>query len=136
AGIVWRTDQPESLLMNTTIAEQTVFPDASCSFLDADDEPTGPSMAEWYSANGGTDPLDSTFPSRALYGRYLREAYARVRRSAPGFGELVQPRTLPESLLGLPAVGLPDAPPGTQPRAEDAASAAAGTAPGALTSPS
>ncbi|MBR7504231.1 FAD/NAD(P)-binding protein, partial [Mycobacterium tuberculosis] len=33
AGIVWRTDQPTSLLMNTTIGEQTIFPDGSCSFL-------------------------------------------------------------------------------------------------------
>ncbi|RAE51566.1 hypothetical protein DN540_37780, partial [Burkholderia multivorans] len=33
AGIVWRTDQPPSLLMNTTMGEQTIFPDGSCSFL-------------------------------------------------------------------------------------------------------
>src|SRR5699024_9026496 len=104
AGIVWRTDQPESLLMNTTIAEQTVFPDASCSFLDADDEPTGPSMAEWYAASGGTDPLDSTFPSRVLYGRYLREAYARIRRSAPDFVEIVEHPTMVESVIDLPAM--------------------------------
>ncbi|MDN6604584.1 FAD/NAD(P)-binding protein [Brevibacterium sp.] len=134
AGIVWRTDQPESLLMNTTIAEQTVFPDASCSFLDADDEPTGPSMAEWYSANGGTDPLDSTFPSRALYGRYLREAYARVRRSAPDFVEIVEHRTMAESVIDLPAMDLPEARPGTQQAAEDAASAAPGTSPGPFAS--
>jgi uncharacterized NAD(P)/FAD-binding protein YdhS len=134
AGIVWRTDQPESLLMNTTIAEQTVFPDASCSFLDADDEPTGPSMAEWYSANGGTDPLDSTFPSRALYGRYLREAYARIRRSAPDFVEIVEHRTMAESVIDLPAMDLPEARPGTQQAAEDAASAAPGTSPGPFAS--
>jgi uncharacterized NAD(P)/FAD-binding protein YdhS len=84
AGIVWRTDQPQSLLMNTTIAEQTVFPDSSCSFLDEGEEPAGPSMGEWYVAAGGTEPLDSTFPSRALYGRYLRDSYDRIRADAPG----------------------------------------------------
>src|SRR5699024_10831609 len=130
AGIVWRTDQPESLLMNTTIAEQTVFPDASCSFLDAEDEPTGPSMAEWYAASGGTDPLDSTFPSRVLYGRYLREAYARIRRSAPDFVEIVEHPTMVESVIDLPAMDLPEPRSDTQP-AEEAAS----TAPGSSSDP-
>src|SRR5699024_9679235 len=131
AGIVWRTDQPESLLMNTTIAEQTVFPDASCSFLDASDEPTGPSMAEWYSANGGTDPLDSTFPSRALYGRYLRDAYARVRRSAPDFVEIVEHPTTAESVIDLPAMDLPEPRPDTHQPTTDDAPAATGAAPAA-----
>ncbi|WP_343071790.1 FAD/NAD(P)-binding protein [Brevibacterium renqingii] len=111
AGIVWRTDQPESLLMNTTIGEQTVFPDASCSFLGADDEPPGPSMAEWYLAAGGSDPLDSTFPSRTLYGRYLRDAYDHVRAGAPACIEIVEHRTKAESVIDLPAMDLlvPDA---------------------------
>lgn len=102
AGIVWRTDQPETLLMNTTIGEQTVFPDQSCDFLDAEDEPTGPSMAEWYRENGGTEPVDSTFPSRALYGRYLRDAYARIRAAAPDFIEIVEHPTTVESIIDLP----------------------------------
>jgi uncharacterized NAD(P)/FAD-binding protein YdhS len=105
-GIVWRTDQPESLLMNTTIAEQTVFPDSSCTFLDADEEPPGPSMAEWYVANGGTEPLHSTFPSRALYGRYLRDAYALIRRRAPACVEIIEHRTKVESVIDLPAMDL------------------------------
>lgn len=107
AGVVWRTDQPESLLMNTTIAEQTVFPDSSCAFLADDEEPTGPSMAQWYRDNGGTEPLDSTFPSRALYGRYLRDAYARIRRSAPKCVEIVEHRTKVESVIDLPSIDLP-----------------------------
>jgi uncharacterized NAD(P)/FAD-binding protein YdhS len=111
AGIVWRTDQPESLLMNTTIAEQTVFPDSSCSFLGTEEEPSGPSMAEWYVANGGTEPLHSTFPSRALYGRYLRDAYARIRRGAPDFIEIIEHRTKAESVIDLPAMDLPVPPP-------------------------
>ena len=107
AGIVWRTDQPESLLMNTTIAEQTVFPDPSCTFLGPDDAPTGPSMAEWYVADGGTEPLDSTFPSRSLYGRYLRDAYRRIRASAPDFIEIVEHPTKAESVIDLPTMDLP-----------------------------
>ncbi|WP_167199615.1 FAD/NAD(P)-binding protein [Brevibacterium pigmentatum] len=107
AGIVWRTDQPESLLMNTTIAEQTVFPDSSCTFLGPDDVPTGPSMAEWYVADGGTEPLDSTFPSRSLYGRYLRDAYRRIRAGAPDFIEIVEHPTKAESVIDLPTMDLP-----------------------------
>jgi uncharacterized NAD(P)/FAD-binding protein YdhS len=107
AGIVWRTDQPESLLMNTTIAEQTVFPDSSCSFFGAEEEPPGPSMAEWYVAGGGTEPLHSTFPSRALYGRYLRDAYTRIRSNAPDCIEIIEHRTKAESVIDLPAMDLP-----------------------------
>ena len=107
AGIVWRTDQPETLLMNTTIAEQTVFPDSSCTFLGPDEAPTGPSMAEWYLANGGTEPLHSTFPSRSLYGRYLRDAYRRIRASAPDFIEIVEHPTKAESVIDLPTLDLP-----------------------------
>lgn len=149
AGIVWRTDQPTSLLMNTTIGEQTIFPDGSCSFLaeaiDAGDaarpddrtpgstdsssvasasstgaavpspeaagrSPFGPSMAEWYRASGGTEPVDSTFPSRTLYGEYLSDAYARIRDSAPDFIEIVEHRTRAESVIDLPAVDLPGDP--------------------------
>lgn len=120
AGIVWRTDQPESLLMNTTIAEQTIFPDSSCSFVSTDapadstDEAFGssddaagrfgPDMAQWYRDMGGTDPVEATFPSRTLYGRYLRDAYARIRDMAPGFVEIVEHPTKVESVIDLPPV--------------------------------
>nr|WP_284711017.1 FAD/NAD(P)-binding protein [Brevibacterium sp. XM4083] len=132
AGIVWRTDQPASLLMNTTIGEQTIFPDTSCSFLAEegagstanDSDPAeaaassatpdpaesfrfGPTMAQWYRARGGTEPVDSTFPSRTLYGEYLRDAYERIRAAAPDFIEIIEHRTTVESVIDLPAVDLP-----------------------------
>lgn len=133
AGIVWRTDQPETLLMNTTIAEQTIFPDSSCSFVSPDGTPGsaesgfdpdgtspgssegiygpdgmsdrfGPDMAQWYRDEGGTDPVDATFPSRTLYGRYLRDAYARIRDTAPDFVTIVEHPTKVESVIDLPPV--------------------------------
>ncbi|WP_193101704.1 FAD/NAD(P)-binding protein [Brevibacterium aurantiacum] len=112
AGIVWRTDQPETLLMNTTIAEQTIFPDSSCSFVSpetaadsgAASDRFGPDMAQWYRDMGGTDPVDATFPSRTLYGRYLRDAYARIRDMAPDFIEIVEHPTKVESVIDLPPV--------------------------------
>ncbi len=126
AGVVWRTDQPESLLMNTTIAEQTIFPDSSCSFLGPDAAPTGPTMAEWYLAQGGREPVDSTFPSRTLYGRYLREAYALIRDRAPETVEIVEHPTRVESVIDLPPVEVPghddqtpDTPPAQVVRCED-----------------
>lgn len=107
AGIVWRTDQPERLLMNTTIAEQTIFPDGSCDFIEPGAEPTGPSMAEWYLSGGGSEPVDSTFPSRVLYGRYLRDSYARIRKCAPANVRIEEHPTRVESVLDLPTVDLP-----------------------------
>lgn len=106
AGIVWRTDQPETLLMNTTIAEQTIFPDSSCSFVSPDgmSDRFGPDMAQWYRDQGGTDPVDATIPSRTLYGRYLRDAYARIRDSAPDFVTIVEHPTKVESVIDLPPV--------------------------------
>lgn len=79
-GQVWRTDQDPSLLMNTTIGEQTVFPDTSCQVAC---DSTGPDMGTWYRAQGGTEDIDCTFGPRVLYGEYLAWAYQYVRSRAP-----------------------------------------------------
>ena len=79
-GIVWRTDQDPNLLMNTTIGEQTVFPDPSCR---VSPDSTGPDMGTWYRERGGTADPASTFGSRALYGEYLEWSYEHIRTSAP-----------------------------------------------------
>ena len=79
-GIVWRTDQEPNLLMNTTIGEQTVFPDPSCR---VSPDSTGPDMGTWYRERGGTADPASTFGSRALYGEYLEWSYEHIRTSAP-----------------------------------------------------
>lgn len=80
AGIVWRTDQDPDLLMNTTIGEQTVFPDPSCEVSPA---ATGPDMGTWYRARGGEADPASTFGTRVLYGEYLTWAYEHIRDGAP-----------------------------------------------------
>lgn len=95
AGQVWRADQSQLLLMNTGPGDQTIYPDASATFTPRD---TGPSMADWLHevAAGNTDePADilaearaltpSSFPTRRLYGAYLRAAFRRIVDTAPRF---------------------------------------------------
>lgn len=79
-GRVWDTYQSPELLMNTTISEQTIFPDDTC---DVSPTNTGPSMKDWYLSRGGTRDPDSTFASRTLYGQYLADAFERVCAKAP-----------------------------------------------------
>lgn len=94
SGRIWRDGQPRSLVMNTVPAHSTVFDDPSLDFS----EPLGgPSFAEWCARVGeGTVPLDDAWareaaagtapwssPSRALYGHYLRWAYAQFRVALP-----------------------------------------------------
>lgn len=97
AGIVWRTDQPAELLMNTTIAEQTVFPDASCG---VSPHSLGPDMGEWYRrTHDNSVPVDAVFGSRALYGEYLRWSYERLRALAPENVTVVHHATRATGLL-------------------------------------
>lgn len=96
AGSVWRTSQSRHLLMNTVASQISVFTDAS-SRIDGTVEP-GPSLYEWIrglavlSEFGDYD--DETvaeaaalgpddYPSRALYGRYLIDAFRRIVAAAP-----------------------------------------------------
>ncbi|GAA0980188.1 MULTISPECIES: FAD/NAD(P)-binding protein [Streptomyces violaceusniger group] len=82
AGRVWRTAQPDELLMNTVASQVTLFTDASVEC--GGPVRTGPSLYEWVSARGlapGLGPDD--YPSRALYGRYLEWVFGEVVRGAP-----------------------------------------------------
>lgn len=73
SGQVWRTDQPEWYATNATAAELTA---------QSPDHPAGStSFAEW--AGLDADTGRQTYPSRAEYGRYLRETFARLCASAP-----------------------------------------------------
>ncbi|MFG2577749.1 FAD/NAD(P)-binding protein [Streptomyces malaysiensis] len=82
AGRVWRTAQPDELLMNTVASQVTLFTDASVEC--GGPVRTGPSLYEWVTARGlapGLGPDD--YPSRALYGRYLEWVFGEVVRGAP-----------------------------------------------------
>ncbi|MFC0495360.1 FAD/NAD(P)-binding protein [Streptomyces mutabilis] len=91
-GRVWRTDQSRHLLMNTVAGQISVFTDATVD-LQGPLEP-GPSLHEWAAAQTGDDlPAHllhetrtlgpDSYPTRALYGHYLRWAYRRVVDGAP-----------------------------------------------------
>ncbi|MFE4856770.1 FAD/NAD(P)-binding protein [Streptomyces sp. NPDC056670] len=96
AGSVWRTDQSPDLLMNTVASQITLYTDLSCR-IDGPVEP-GPTLYEWArtvaEAGRGGDhdqrTLDAvsglgpdSYPTRALYGQYLKAAYRRVVARAP-----------------------------------------------------
>lgn len=94
AGRVWRTDQSAHLLMNTVAEQITVFTDAEVSC--AGPVVPGPDLYAWaasLAADPGDRPPDvlaearelrpGSYPSRALYGHYLRWAFRWVVRTAP-----------------------------------------------------
>jgi ABC-type oligopeptide transport system ATPase subunit len=88
---VWRADQASDFLMNTMIADNTVFPDASVT-VDAPVS-TGPTFADWIAATRTTgEPAlddflaaatDRDYAPRSLYGRYLQQARQRVLDNTP-----------------------------------------------------
>ncbi|MFH8612556.1 FAD/NAD(P)-binding protein [Streptomyces sp. NPDC018029] len=100
AGRVWRPAQSPHLLMNTVASQVTVYTDGSVSIRGPLEE--GPSLYEWARALGrgalapgpatprGEDVLaearalgPDTYPTRALYGRYLTWAFQQVLANAP-----------------------------------------------------
>jgi len=98
AGQVWRTDQPEHLLMNTVASQVTMFTDESVE-IDGVLAP-GPSLYEWarfLTLVGAVDGrqrdqrvLDEarvlgpdSYPTRAFYGHYLEWVFERVTKTAP-----------------------------------------------------
>ncbi|MET8153197.1 FAD/NAD(P)-binding protein [Actinoplanes sp. NPDC049668] len=80
------TDRSRHLLMNTVASQVTVYTDAT-SRIEGPIDP-GPSLYEWAKAGDGTlaearDLGPDDYPTRALHGRYLRDTFRRVVRSAP-----------------------------------------------------
>lgn len=132
-GRVWRTAQSRQLLMNTVASQVTVYTDDSVEMNGPVED--GPSLYEWSSAlaltggaeyggadygstgSGSTDFLaearrlgPDSYPSRALYGRYLEETFDRVVRGAPGHVAIHVHRTLATSLDDGPPGGAPGRP--------------------------
>lgn len=96
AGSVWRTDQSWHLLMNTVASQITVFTDDSVA-IDGPIEP-GPTLYEWAQSlallgdpsSSGPRAIEeartlrpNSYPTRALYGHYLSDSFARVVGWAP-----------------------------------------------------
>lgn len=96
AGSVWRTDQSWHLLMNTVASQITVFTDDSVA-IDGPIEP-GPTLYEWAQSlallgdpsRSGPRAIEeartlrpNSYPTRALYGHYLSDSFARVVGWAP-----------------------------------------------------
>ncbi|MBR7832509.1 FAD/NAD(P)-binding protein [Actinospica durhamensis] len=105
-GSVWRTGQSQHLLMNTVASQITVFTDDSAQ-IEGPIEP-GPSLYEWarglalLGELGGYDEAvieqareigPDTYPTRALYGSYLRDAFDRIVRNAPAHVQVVVHRS-------------------------------------------
>ncbi|WP_407706575.1 FAD/NAD(P)-binding protein [Streptomyces scopuliridis] len=81
AGLVWRTDQPAELLMNTVASQVTVFTDDSVE-CEGPIRP-GPSLYEWAATRPDERLGPDDYPSRATYGRYLEWAFRRTVENAP-----------------------------------------------------
>ncbi|MGW6391117.1 FAD/NAD(P)-binding protein [Streptomyces sp. NPDC055103] len=100
-GLVWRTDQPRELLMNTVASQVTVFADASVNLVGPAED--GPSLYDWardVAAGAITVPDDGyvltearrlgpdTYPSRAFYGHYLDWVFRTLTAHAPAHLEI------------------------------------------------
>ncbi|GAA4804369.1 FAD/NAD(P)-binding protein [Streptomyces ziwulingensis] len=123
AGTVWRAEQSQHLLMNTVAAQITVFTDDSAG-IDGPVEP-GPSLYEW--ARGLAllgDPArqdaavlaeaarlgPDSYPTRAFYGRYLKDCFERISASAPAHVEVLVHRS--RAVAAADTHGVPGGPQG------------------------
>ncbi|MFJ4713594.1 FAD/NAD(P)-binding protein [Streptomyces sp. NPDC088785] len=115
AGRVWRTGQSRLLLMNTVASQVTVFTDDTVEM----DGPvvTGPNLYDWArtvvlpAGPGRFEEATRTeartlhpdaYPTRAFYGRYLEDAYRRVREGAPAHCRVIEHRTRAVALHDRP----------------------------------
>ncbi|MFH8515273.1 FAD/NAD(P)-binding protein [Streptomyces gelaticus] len=95
-GRVWRADQPSVLLMNTVASQVTLFTDESVTCEGPVSH--GPSLYEWARLLESLEPEvpcpphvyeecrrlgPDSYPTRALFGRYLAWVLDRVVRTAP-----------------------------------------------------
>jgi len=76
-GAVWRTDQSDVLLMNTTTCQTTMYPDESCHATLP--TPRGETLADHLAAEG-LRPTD--YAPRAAHGRYLAHVLETAKASA------------------------------------------------------
>ncbi len=96
AGKVWRTNQSRHLLMNTVASQITLYTDDSVD-LEGPVE-YGPNLYEWAHNLSSTAPEHirreaaalgpDSYPTRALYGYYLRDCFRRTVAEAPAHLEV------------------------------------------------
>ncbi|KIE28525.1 FAD binding domain-containing protein [Streptomyces sp. MUSC 125] len=117
AGQVWRTDQPRELLMNTVASQVTLYTDSSVD-IEGPIEP-GPSLYTWARHLGALSELErilgghddvtlseatalgpDDYPTRALYGSYLEDAFREVVTAAPEHVNVTVHRSLATALDG------------------------------------
>ncbi|MEV0844559.1 FAD/NAD(P)-binding protein [Streptomyces sp. NPDC049954] len=123
AGTVWRPEQSQYLLMNTVASQITVFTDDSAA-IEGPIEP-GPSLYEWAQSLallGDPEQLDAavlaearrlgpdSYPTRAFYGRYLKDCFERITASAPGHVEVLVHRS--RAVAAADTHGVPGGPQG------------------------
>ncbi|MGW0585766.1 FAD/NAD(P)-binding protein, partial [Streptomyces sp. NPDC002920] len=90
-GAVWRTGQPDGLLMNTVASQVTLFTDDSVEC--AGPPVPGPSLYDWARTLPGSHPDrvvaearrlgPDTYPTRAFHGHYLEWVFRHLLRTAP-----------------------------------------------------
>ncbi|WP_438493627.1 FAD/NAD(P)-binding protein [Streptomyces asiaticus] len=81
-GRIWRTDQPDYLLMNTVADEITMF--SGPPRPDTPPRPgAGPSFAQWWQQHGADWPGPNSYAPRVLYGQYLHFVVNLVEESLP-----------------------------------------------------
>jgi methylaspartate mutase epsilon subunit len=87
-GRMWRTDQPNWLLMNTRCKNATMFPNAPD---DGAWRPGyGPTFLEWWRQVDSNYPGPSGFAPRGLYGKYLKFVLDVVELNLPEHMHLEQ----------------------------------------------
>ncbi|MFG2951509.1 FAD/NAD(P)-binding protein [Streptomyces adustus] len=116
---VWRVNQPPMLLMNTVASQVTMFTDESVTCEGPVSR--GPSLYEWAKLLERLEPFvpypphvyeeaarlgPDSYPTRALYGRYLGWVFDRLVRTVPEH-IAIEPH-------GTPAVAVRDEAGGTQ----------------------
>ncbi|WP_371674699.1 FAD/NAD(P)-binding protein [Streptomyces sp. NBC_00289] len=106
SGRIWRSDQPDCLLMNTVASQITVFPDETVVMQGP--LVTGPSLWEWAQEvasapeDFGVDSACSqeahrltgdTYPSRRFYGTYLGWVFRKTVAAASPYMHVVVHRS-------------------------------------------
>lgn len=91
AGSVWRTNQSSQLLMNTVSSQITLFTDVSVECQGPIRE--GPSLFEW-AVKAGYEIGADEYPTRALYGKYLKAVFYHIVKEAPPHVEIKSHRAL------------------------------------------